>query len=526
MRIKGFTLIELLAVIVILAIIALIAVPIVLNIVSSSKESSVVRSGELYLKGVEISITKENLNSSFYPKSCTIKSDGNLTCIDINDKEKDLIIEVKGSKPTKGEIFFEQGAVIKVNELIIDGYELEKKEKEKLKLKGPATNVPVSDPYTDPILNGADPKLTSGLVAVTYDGTNWKVADTTQQWYNYTNQEWANAIVLKSGVKKNIGDTVDVSSEVQGMFVWIPRYEYKIEGQYGTHSDGTSGTQDLPGEIKVNFISKSVTTASNGYHINSAFTFGTENLNGIWVGKFETTGDSDNPTVLPGVESFRGQIVSEKFNTARLFNNYLDSKADAHMSKNSEWGAVAYLSQSKYGKYGNDAYAGASKEVMLNNCTFFYTGIGANPDDDSDSPENCTTNTYETTMGKAASTTGNITGVYDMAGGSEEAVMAVYNKTSRGDGFTDATWPEEKYYDNYTTSDISTTCNGKVCYGHALSETSGWYNDYGDYVTEYPWISRGGFYIPAPDVGIFFYESVSGVDEGELVSFRITIAIN
>ena len=43
---NGFTLIELLAVIVILAIITLIAVPIVLNIINDSKESSLLRSAE------------------------------------------------------------------------------------------------------------------------------------------------------------------------------------------------------------------------------------------------------------------------------------------------------------------------------------------------------------------------------------------------------------------------------------------------------------------------------------------------
>ena len=51
---RGFTLIELLAVIVILALIALIAVPVIMNIISSARESAfkdtmygVVKAGEL-----------------------------------------------------------------------------------------------------------------------------------------------------------------------------------------------------------------------------------------------------------------------------------------------------------------------------------------------------------------------------------------------------------------------------------------------------------------------------------------------
>ena len=41
------------------------------------------------------------------------------------------------------------------------------------------------------------------------------------------------------------------------------------------------------------------------------------------------------------------------------------SITDTHMMKNSEWGAVAYLSQSKYGKYGNLDYEGREKEVYM-----------------------------------------------------------------------------------------------------------------------------------------------------------------
>ena len=123
-----------------------------------------------------------------------------------------------------------------------------------------------------------------------YSDNDWKVADLYEEWYKYNNQEWANAAVLKNGVTKNTGDIVDVSSEVQGMFVWVPRYEYKIEGQYGTHTDGSVGTAELPGEIKINFISKDTTTASNGYIMHPAFTFGSTHQSGIWVGKFKTTG--------------------------------------------------------------------------------------------------------------------------------------------------------------------------------------------------------------------------------------------
>ena len=59
---KGFTLVELLAVIVILAIIALIAVPITINIINNSRESSNKSSVELYGRAVEQALLKARIN--------------------------------------------------------------------------------------------------------------------------------------------------------------------------------------------------------------------------------------------------------------------------------------------------------------------------------------------------------------------------------------------------------------------------------------------------------------------------------
>jgi len=61
---KGFTLIELLAVIVILAIISLIAVPIVLNIIEDSKDSTNIRSAENIVKSVNLSLSKLDLTDA------------------------------------------------------------------------------------------------------------------------------------------------------------------------------------------------------------------------------------------------------------------------------------------------------------------------------------------------------------------------------------------------------------------------------------------------------------------------------
>ena len=109
---KGFTLIELLAVIVILAIIALIATPIVLSIIDDTKKSSMLRSAEMYLNGVENSIMKENMNEggNYRPNDCTI-TNGLVKC----DDYEGIAVEVDGEVPQDGStIKFENGKIVEV----------------------------------------------------------------------------------------------------------------------------------------------------------------------------------------------------------------------------------------------------------------------------------------------------------------------------------------------------------------------------------------------------------------------------
>jgi len=111
MKEQGFTLIELLAVIVILAIIALIATPIVLNIISSTKENAQLRSAEMYLDAVEQSVALERMtNTTFNPNSCNINN-GDLECEGYQDK---IEVKVNGEKPNNGSITFTEGKITQV----------------------------------------------------------------------------------------------------------------------------------------------------------------------------------------------------------------------------------------------------------------------------------------------------------------------------------------------------------------------------------------------------------------------------
>ena len=67
--------------------------------------------------------------------------------------------------------------------------------------------------------------------------------------------------------------------------------------------------------------------------------------------------------------------------------------------KNTEWGAVAYLSHSTYG---------INTEITINNCENYVTGIGADTVSAGSSSTTCTTdiNKWTGSKGKLASTTG------------------------------------------------------------------------------------------------------------------------
>ncbi len=118
---KGFTLIELLAVIVILAIIALIATPIVLNIISDTKESASLRSAEFYLDAVEFSVANLTLdNNNIEDGTYGILENGNI-CLEYDEDDNcidTLEVKVKGEKPNSGTITITNGEIGNVDILL------------------------------------------------------------------------------------------------------------------------------------------------------------------------------------------------------------------------------------------------------------------------------------------------------------------------------------------------------------------------------------------------------------------------
>ena len=497
---KGFTLVELIGVVIILGLIALIAFPSILNAIRES-ENEISDASKEILYSATSQYVSENANS--FPKV-----NGNTFCVPLNSLVQGEYLPTKVYDATNGE-------EIPLTSIVEVKYE---QDRFSYNLNNECVEKIESIPNP--------PELLTNMIPIKYNGSNWVYADINERWYDYGNKEWANAVVLNDNVTKNVGDTI-TEEEIALWYVWIPRYKYQLFNanngsvqeqlinvtfESGTASTGTvSCTDAVTGSGS---SSETCMNASNGnWYTHPAFTFGDEELTGFWVGKFEVsttdntcnnsnTTDNCNKiskvTIKPGISSWRYATVSNFFTSIQnIKSDYNIRIGDSHMMKNMEWGAVAYLKQSKYGLGATD--------IISNTNSDFYTGGG-------------TGNLYKSNIGQ--STTGNIYGIYDMAGGTNEYVMGnMVNSEglfySGNSGFSSA--PDAKYYDQYTYGTNELT-HGRGKLGDATKEVvstlesigGGWYNDYADFVDSgYPWFIRGSFN-NGTYIGIFSFSGYTG----------------
>lgn len=391
---------------------------------------------------------------------------------------------------------------------------------------------------------------------VSWDLTSspYEINDTTNlngiapdNWYDYTQgiNHYANV--------KTIGGGNDC------YWVWIPRYAYCITEGYHTNTAGTIDIKFLQGTTNTPIDGSSIEiknqTGSENWNVHPAFWFDKNNngiedkgeqLTGIWVAKYEASSSSvseatvtsdlattggGNVTnlqvrVKPNVTSWREITVNSIFRVCQNLTEEGNSLAggtnlDAHMMKNTEWGAVAYLSRSVYGKKGevwNNPY--------YNNTTNYspITGLCSN---ETDGKDNSTTDMtkickYNDASGGNASTTGNVYGIYDMAGGAWEYTAGIYTGGSSNDN-TSTLWDNSnaKYVDKYTeaTGSKSTYYGNTTKYGDAVYETSSsgsssngsWdFSNFGFPGPSDPAFTHGGMAYMSGRAGVFALTSGTG----------------
>ena len=468
-----------------------------------------------------------------------------------------------------------------------------------------------------------------------YEETSW----TDSSWYNYKESKWANT-----------------KSEDGSMWVWIPRYAYKIT--YNNPEDRSQG-----GTIDVKFLigttdeyydsadgklktAKRQTTAdetvdtTSDFYVHPAFTNETsinfanggwdKELTGIYVAKFEagfpegnnttaskkssvsysqdtswvraveagTSADSTQtarnwldgiygetetkisyPVFQPLTYSMNYINENDAYNISKAMNEsgniygFTTASSDTHLIKSSEWGMISYLSYSQYGTNGNDIAinnanlnsGGLKRETSTAGKTGVYsvygiTGMtqgladGAETVVKIDEIKTLSGNTPTTTGsmyawnqkgGVTASSTGNMTGVYDLSGGTWERTASyvannhknlltygesvAYNQDVLKTASTKYTmvYPYDSSVDNSTKTDNEENLNAASnanykkntkIYGDAIRETStagtgtsSWQDDYSYFAgLYYPFVLRGGHFWDGSHAGRFFFTRANG----------------
>ena len=367
--------------------------------------------------------------------------------------------------------------------------------------------------------NVNEPKLAGNMKAIKYVG-----AEANTQ----TGSKWANAM------------TSDGS-----MWVWIPRYAYKITEGYHTNVAGTIEVAFIDTNNKfLNGETGEITTnveepeaGKSKWLVHPAFTSNAEagggfgEISGIWVGKFEATGtyingNASKVSVKPGVASLRNMTINDQYKAGKRAKYGESLNLNSHIAKNSEWGAILYLAHSKYGTN--------RKKVEQNTNSSYYTGG---------------TNTVEEiyTTNKAQSTTHNATGVYDLNGGAWERTASYVNNEHENLGtyggkiagdIYGATNEEQststKYKTIYSSANSQSTdyeTAGKKNKGDAVYETSSsysngagsWFDASPNFPHSFaPFFARGNIY-SSSHAGAFCFSNADG-PAYSITSFRLVLA--
>ena len=488
-----------------------------------------------------------------------------------------------------------------------------------------ATAKPKPAPTVDPTTcKSGDPQndcqvdLDANMIPVKYTGSTTNAQwtsladpeDSSNQgnWYNYNNKQWANAVTVKDPSKYKGQTKVVDQADILGYWVYIPRYAYEVMRRDGTDKPVSAQNFLIHFEKKTDAKRRPAACSTTGkdyrtqcdldrsyikgqpsnqgtWATHPAFTFGTKELNGIWIGKFETTSTTSQPTVLPNEAHISGEYsgMDEKignfyslsktlgindpqnvgdgdFTTTQ--NNHHLVTLSSHMVNNNDWGAATYLSASKYGAGYNGVQinSSAAKHTTYGD-TYSITGCGPWKNGDTSSYGNsndswithkgisvgslgtqqaCSTDdpqrAYNGSLGQLASTTNNPTGIYDMSGGGWEYVAASYSdnlNNSNTSYFDSAAHPP--YVNTYNFKDFN-SCTYQTCGGQALYETHNgsssygtnmWLNQYAYFVEQdgssYPWFNRGGSFINGSSAGLFYTNDDYGrADSG--YAFRVALA--
>ncbi len=341
MKKNGFTLIELLAVVTIIALISLIAIPNITKNIKDKKTEIDEANQKLLSSAADVYIeNNKNYDNSY-------EANGSTYCIPIQTLIDSNYLET----PFKD----------------INGREIDytKQVQATFQAEYNSFDYEIVDNCQELKQYVSRPNLTENMIPVTYDETTntWKKADRNSHWYNYQEKKWANAVLVKELKETDSSKSRDeyisapagtpiLEQDILAYFTWIPRFRYQL-----FESD-----TETPINIVFENISttKSTGTEKNQWLTHPAFTYNNQELSGIWVGKYETSIDNNilikNNTPITNIDYVE---ANKKIIEMTNDNNVYGLKnVNTHMTRNSEWGALTYLTNSIYGNNQNNTTTG------------------------------------------------------------------------------------------------------------------------------------------------------------------------
>ena len=293
---KAFTLIELLAVIVILAIIALIATPIVIDIISDTKESSMLRSAEFYLDGVEFSVASAKLNNRTIKDGVyNILENGNI-CLedydettkeckdnDSNSDNNELEVEVNGEKPNRGVITVTNGEISGIS-LNLGNKDIVKNEKGELVYPKTFSEVCTAktvategaytpgDKYECKVKEEMEEEFENGYVFYvlsTQNAAGEIITETTTDKTVVSVNLIMDRNINSDGTpitKKILETDKDANGGIYNMVEWVSKTDYNDDTNYGSNGNNNKGPITA-----MNFLNKATSSWSNISNLNITY---------------------------------------------------------------------------------------------------------------------------------------------------------------------------------------------------------------------------------------------------------------
>ena len=438
--------------------------------------------------------------------------------------------------------------------------------------------------------NVNSPKLMDGMTGIYWDASGNEVTvtvDNQDNWYDYSQQKWANAKTEDGSYwvwipRYEYKITTPYTSTASTISVkFIPTTQTTVDSEYtyihpafengsasGKNNNYMNGEWDAeipgfwvakyPAGFQANTITNNAgtlsTTISNSsdtvvYSDKKYTSYHTDMTTNALGQNLTSSGYSSQKLSYPvfkpltyaynNISTGDAYTISQEIKNATSFYGLNSTKTDSHQMKNSEWGAVAYLTQSSYGRSGtevnmNNYYTSTSSPWRTAITGVYANSTGTSSTTTLGKPYN------ESTVGVKGSSTANITGVYDLNGCVWERTAAYIsngtgNLSTYGSSYavTSANTNgyktlSTKYATVYPYNSSDTNANNyntykglkssTYGYGDAVLETStsgvnstSWNGDYSDFPnTSSPFFIRGGYFSGTTIAGAFAFGNAGG----------------